>query len=84
MTPVECWVYFYGVSLRPLRPLRSLSVTPRASRMTWLWGLLAAIALLWPDRVASPFDGVPLDRVVEVVFVGAGRIGGQYLLRARP
>jgi hypothetical protein len=44
---------------------------PRAPRMTWLWGLVAASALLWPDRIASPFDGVPLDRAVEVVFIGA-------------
>jgi hypothetical protein len=35
-----------------------------------LWGLLAAGALLWPDRISGPFDGVPLDRVVEAVLVG--------------
>src|SRR5712691_4664264 len=38
--------------------------------MTWLWPLLAAIGLLWPDRVGGPFDGVPLDRVAEAVLVG--------------
>src|SRR5262245_24667564 len=37
--------------------------------MTWVWGLVAAAALLWPDRVAGPFDGVPLDRVAEVIAV---------------
>jgi len=30
-----------------------------------LWGLLAAAALLWPDRISGPFDGVPLDRITE-------------------
>jgi hypothetical protein len=35
-----------------------------------LWGLLAAAALLWPDRISGPFDGVPLDRVAEAVLVG--------------
>jgi hypothetical protein len=34
-----------------------------------LWGLLAAAALLWPDRISGPFDGVPLDRVAEAVLV---------------
>lgn len=37
--------------------------------MTWAWGLLAAVALLWPDRVAGPFDGVPLDGVAEALVV---------------
>lgn len=37
--------------------------------MTWLWGLLAALALLWPDRVSGPFDGAPLDRIAEAVLV---------------
>ncbi len=35
-----------------------------------LWGLLAALALLWPDRIRGPFDGVPLDGVVEAIVVG--------------
>jgi hypothetical protein len=39
--------------------------------MTWFWGLLAAAALLWPDRVSCPFDGVPLDRIPEAIAVGA-------------
>jgi hypothetical protein len=34
-----------------------------------LWGILAAAALLWPDRVSGPLDGVPLDRVAEAVLV---------------
>jgi hypothetical protein len=38
--------------------------------MTWLWGLAAAAAMLWPDRISGPFDGVPLDRVAEAVLVG--------------
>jgi hypothetical protein len=38
--------------------------------MTWPWGLLAAAALLWPDRVISHFDGVPLDRPAEAILVG--------------
>src|SRR5262245_37265360 len=38
--------------------------------MTWLWGLLAAAALLWPDRVAGALDGVPLDRALEAIAVG--------------
>ena len=37
--------------------------------MTWLWGLLAAGALLWPDRISGPFDGVPLDRIAEAVLI---------------
>ena len=36
-----------------------------------LWGLLAAAALLWPDRISGPFDGVPLDRLAEAVLVAA-------------
>jgi hypothetical protein len=38
--------------------------------MTWLWGLAAALALLWPDHVRSPFDGVPLDHPAEAIIVG--------------
>jgi hypothetical protein len=39
--------------------------------MTWLWGTLAAAALLWPDRISGAFDGVPLDRIPEALVVGA-------------
>jgi len=38
--------------------------------ITALWGLAAALALLWPDHISGPFDGVPLDRAVEAVLVG--------------
>src|SRR5262245_4808518 len=38
--------------------------------MTWLWGVLAAAALAWPDRVAGPLDGVPLDRTIEAIAIG--------------
>jgi hypothetical protein len=36
-----------------------------------MWGLLAAVALLWPDRLSGPFDGVPLDRTAEAILIGA-------------
>ena len=39
--------------------------------MTWLWGALSALALLWPDRISGPIDGVPLDRAVEAIAVCA-------------
>ena len=39
--------------------------------MTAIWGSLAAVALLWPDRIAGPFDGVPLDRPAEAILIGA-------------
>src|SRR4030095_9410683 len=39
--------------------------------MTAIWGSLAAVALLWPDRIAGPFDGVPLDRPLEAILIGA-------------
>jgi hypothetical protein len=38
--------------------------------MTRLWGLVAAAALLWPDRINSSFDGVPLDRAAEAILIG--------------
>src|SRR6185295_18024577 len=41
-----------------------------ARAMTWAWGLLAAAALLWPDHLSGPFDGIPLDRAAEALFVG--------------
>lgn len=40
------------------------------SQRTWLWGLLAAVALLWPSRVVSALDGIPLDHPFEAVFIG--------------
>ena len=39
--------------------------------MTWWWGVLAGVALLWPDHVSGPFDGVPLDRLPEAIVIGA-------------
>src|ERR1700746_2766077 len=39
-------------------------------RRSWLWGIAAAAALLWPDRISGPFDGVPLDGVAEAILVG--------------
>src|SRR6516164_138871 len=38
--------------------------------MIAVWGLLASIALLWPDHLAGPFDGIPLDRQLEAVAIG--------------
>ena len=38
--------------------------------MPWLWGVLAALGLLWPDRVAGAFDGVPLDGTAEAILIG--------------
>ena len=36
----------------------------------WAWGLLAAVALLWPARLSGPLDGAPLDGVAEAVVIG--------------
>jgi len=38
--------------------------------MPAVWSLLAALALLWPDRIRGPFDGIPLDGTAEAVLVG--------------
>ena len=38
--------------------------------MTWLFGGLAAVALLWPGRLSGLLDGVPLDRAAEAVLIG--------------
>jgi len=43
---------------------------------------LAAAALLWPDRISGPFDGVPLDRVAEAVLV-AGLLPALWYLHPR-
>jgi hypothetical protein len=40
------------------------------ARLTPLWGIAAAVALLWPDRISSLFDGAPLDRIAEALLVG--------------
>jgi len=42
----------------------------RRAALTLAWGLAAAAALLWPDRLSSPFDGVPLDRTAEAILIG--------------
>src|SRR5712692_4351771 len=42
----------------------------REATMTWLWGLIAAAAMLWPDRISGPFDGVPLDGLAEATLIG--------------
>jgi hypothetical protein len=41
-----------------------------SARLTPLWGIAAAAALLWPDRINSLFDGAPLDRAAEALLVG--------------
>ena len=52
-----------------MSPARGLKVG--ASRMTnWVWGALAAVALLWPSRLSGPFDGLPLDAVAEAIVIG--------------
>jgi hypothetical protein len=38
--------------------------------MNRIWGPLAALALLWPDRAAGPLDGIPLDRPAEAMLIG--------------
>jgi hypothetical protein len=38
--------------------------------MTAVWALLAAAGLLWPDRIVSAVDGIPLDRAVEALLLG--------------
>ena len=34
------------------------------------WAAAAAVALLWPSRIASAFDGVPLDQPLEAILIG--------------
>ena len=35
-----------------------------------VWGVLAAVALLWPSRLNGPLDGVPLDGIAEAIVIG--------------
>ncbi|HKB10082.1 MAG TPA: hypothetical protein VKD69_05500 [Vicinamibacterales bacterium] len=42
----------------------------RSARATWIWGVAAAAALLYPDRIAGAFDGAPLDGVAEALLIG--------------
>lgn len=37
---------------------------------TWLWAIAGAVALLWPARLAGPFDGAPLDQASEAAVIG--------------
>ncbi len=37
---------------------------------TSLWAIAGAIALLWPARLAGPFDGAPLDQASEAALIG--------------
>lgn len=37
---------------------------------TCLWAIAAAVALLWPARLAGPFDGAPLDQATEAALIG--------------
>ena len=37
---------------------------------TWLWAVAGAAALLWPARLAGPFDGAPLDQPWEAALLG--------------
>jgi hypothetical protein len=36
-----------------------------------LWAALAAVAMLWPARLAGPLDGAPLDHPLEALLIGA-------------
>lgn len=38
--------------------------------MIGLFGMLAAIALLWPGHLSGPLDGIPLDRAAEAILIG--------------
>lgn len=38
--------------------------------MRLLWGIVTVLAVLWPGRVVSPLDGVPLDHHLEAVLIG--------------
>jgi hypothetical protein len=35
-----------------------------------LWAGLAAVAVLWPARLAGPLDGAPLDQLSEAIVIG--------------
>ena len=44
---------------------------PRARvRARWIWGVLAAVALLWPGTLAGPIDGIPLNGGAEAILLG--------------
>jgi len=35
-----------------------------------LWGVAALVALLWPDHLSGPLDGIPFDGVAEAILLG--------------
>lgn len=37
---------------------------------TALWAIVAALAVLWPARLAGPLDGAPLDEPLEALVIG--------------
>ena len=43
-------------------------------RMTWMWGLLAAVATLWPGRISGPLDGAPFDSSAKALLELRGRL----------
>lgn len=49
-------------------------LSPRASLArslaAALWGIAALAALLWPDHLSGPLDGLPLDGVAEAILLG--------------
>jgi hypothetical protein len=47
---------------------RGQHTQPKAWR-TWPWGLIAVGALLWPDPISGPADGVPLDHIPEAILI---------------
>lgn len=42
---------------------------------TWLWAVAGAAALLWPARLAGPFDGAPLNQAWEAALLGGALAG---------
>jgi hypothetical protein len=35
-----------------------------------VWTVMAAVALVWPSRLAGPLDGAPLDGIAEAIAIG--------------
>jgi hypothetical protein len=46
-----------------------------------VWTALLAIAVLWPSRALSAFDGMPLSGTAEAVIVGVARPASWWLDR---
>jgi hypothetical protein len=38
--------------------------------LSGVWGVAALVALLWPDHLSGPLDGIPLDGVAEAILLG--------------